>query len=304
MRRQVAFGLVAAALVLTAAGHTGAGNAPGGKPTVRVGSTNFTEQVIVAELYGQILEANGYRVERRLNLGSREIVAPAIESGQIDLYPEYLATYLVYLTKDKNSASSDAAATHRSLQKVLVGKHLTVLDFAPAVDTNGLVVTKETAEKHKLRRVSDLAPLGKQLVLGGPPECPQRPFCLPGLQATYGVRFKDFKALDVGGPLTVAALEGKQIDVAVLFTTDAVIAVKGLVLLEDDKRLQLADNIAPVVRTPFLKDAPADFPVLINGISAQLTTEEVTGLNRRVGVEKRDPKQVAGAWLKQKGLLK
>jgi osmoprotectant transport system substrate-binding protein len=299
-----AAGMAVAVLVLAAAGHVWAGSAPNSKPTVRVGSTNFTEQLIVAELYGQILEANGYKVERRHNLGSREIVAPAIESGQIDIYPEYLATYLVYLAKDKNSASPDAGATHRALQQALIPRQLTVLDYAPAVDTNGFVVTKDTAGKHKLRRVSDLAPVGKQLVLGGPPECPQRPFCLPGLQSTYGIRFKDFKALDVGGPLTVAALEGKQIDVAVLFTTDAVIAVKDLVLLEDDKHLQLADNIAPVVRTAFLKEAPADFPVLLNGVSALLTTEEVTGLNRRVGVEKRDPKQVAGAWLKQKRLLK
>jgi osmoprotectant transport system substrate-binding protein len=292
----------AVCLCLGAVGEAAAGAA--GKTPVRIGSTNFTEQLIVAELYGQVLEANGYAVERRLNLGSREIVFPALDSGQIDFYPEYLATFLVYLTKDKASASSDAAATHQALKKALAGKQLTVLDYAPAVDTNGFVVTRETAAKHNLRRMSDLAPVAGQLVLGAPPECPDRPFCLPGLQATYGIKFKDFKALDAGGPLTVAALEGRQIDVALLFTTDAVIAAKGFVLLQDDKRLQLADNIAPVVRSAFLSGAPVDFTARINRVTAQITTEEITALNRKVGLDKQDPKPVAAAWLKQKGLLK
>ena len=283
------------------------GSADGGsaaKPTVRIGSTNFTEQLIVAELFGQVLEASGYTVERRLNLGSREIVAPALEADQIDLYPEYLATYVTYLSKDKSQASTDAELTYKNLQGVLRPKRLTALTYAAAVDTNGFVVTRETAEKHRLRRLSDLAAVAGQLVLGGPPECPDRPFCLPGLRQTYGITFKEFKALDAGGPLTVLALEGRQIDVALLFTTDAVIAVKGLVLLEDDKKLQLADNIVPVVRTDLLDKAPGDFRTLINGVTAKITTEEITGLNRQVGVDKQDPKAVAAAWLRQKGLVR
>ena len=296
--------LAVAAVVYGPDPGSAAGSGSSDKFTVRIGSTNFTEQLIAAELYGQVLEANGYKVERRLNLGNREIVAPALESGQIDLYPEYLATYLTYLTKDKNKASADAVATHRSLQAALAPKHLTVLDYAPAVDTNGFVVTKETADKLKLRRLSDLAEVAGQLVLGGPPECPDRPFCLPGLRQVYGIAFKDFKALDAGGPLTVVALDGNQIDVALLFTTDAVIAAKGYVLLQDDKRLQLADNLAPVVRTDLLAKAPAEFTSLLNSVTAQITTEEITGLNRRVGLDKQDPKAAAGAWLKQKGLVK
>lgn len=297
--RMIAAVLTAALIGAAAPGLAG----QSAKPSVRIGSTNFTEQLIVAELYGQVLESNGYRVERRLNLGNREIVAPAIESGQIDLYPEYLATYLTYITKDKSRASTDAAATYRNLKEALAPRKLSVLGYAPAVDTNGFVVTAETAKKYTLSRMSDLAPVAGQLVLGAPPECPDRPFCLPGLQATYGIKFKDFKALDAGGPLTVAALEGKQVDVALLFTTDAVIAAKQLVLLADDKKLQLADNIAPVVRTAFLDAAPPDFAPLINRVTGQITTEEITGLNRKVGLEKQDPKTVAAAWLKAKGLL-
>lgn len=296
--------LVASAVVCASGRQSAAGSASGGKPTVRIGSTNFTEQLIVAELYAQVLEAHGYTVERRLNLGNREIVAPALESGQIDLVPEYLATYLTYVTKDKSKASTDPAATHRNLQEALTPRHLTVLDYAPAIDTNGFVVTKETAGKYKAARLSDLTAVAGQLVLGAPPECPDRPFCIPGLRQVYGISFKDFKALDAGGPLTVAALEGRQVDVALLFTTDAVIAAKGLVLLQDDKRLQLADNIAPVVRDDLLAKVPADFRSLIDGVTAKITTEEITGLNRKVGLDKQDPKAVAGDWLRQKGFVK
>ena len=304
MRGALLVALAAATVACGPAQGSAAGGAPSVTPTVRIGSTNFTEQLIVAELYGQMLEANGYKVERRLNLGNREIAAPALESGQIDLYPEYLATYLTYLTKDKTKASTDAAATYRNLQAALAPKGLTVLDYAPAVDTNGFVVTKETADRHKLRRLSDLTTAAGQLVLGGPPECPDRPFCLPGLRQVYGITFKDFKALDAGGPLTVMALDGKQIDVALLFTTDAVIAAKGYVLLQDDKKLQLADNLVPVIRTDVLARAPAGFQSLLNSVTAQITTEEITGLNRRVGLDKQDPKAAAGAWLKQRGLVK
>ena len=290
------------ALVVLAACSTLAGG--GGKPTIKLGSTNFSEQLIVAELYGQVLEANGYAVERRLNLGNREIVAPALESGQIDLYPEYLATYVTFITKDPNKATSDPAETYKTLQDALKSKGLTALDFAPAVDTNGFVVTKAMADKNDLKKVSDLARLNGQLTLGGPPECPTRPFCLLGLQQTYGLQLKEFKPLDAGGPITVAALEGNQIDVALLFTSDAVIKAKNLVLLDDDKHLQRADNVVPVVRDAVLKRAPADFKTLINGVSAKITTDELTGLNKQVGVDKQDPKTVAAAWLKGNGLVK
>jgi osmoprotectant transport system substrate-binding protein len=278
-----------------------------GKPSLKIGSTNFSEQTILAELYAQALEANGYRVERRLNLGAREIVEPALESGQIDLYPEYMATLLAFLAKgaaNAPAASSDAAATASSLQAALQPKGLAALSYAPAVDTNGYVVTKATADKYHATKLSDLAPVASQLVLGGPPECPERPFCQPGLRDTYGLSFKDFKPLDSGGPLTVAALDAGQIDVGVLFTTDAVIATRGFVVLADDKHLQLADNVVPVVRADFLNKAPADFKTTIDGVSAKLTTDELTGLNKAVGVDRKEPRDVAGAWLRDKGLVK
>jgi len=276
---------------------------PADVPPVRVGSTNFGEQIILGELYGQTLEANGYRIERRFNLGSREIVYPALESSQIDLYAEYLATMLSFANKDAK-ATSDPAATQRLLQEALSPKGISVLNFASAVDTNAFAVTKATADKHRLSKMSDLAPVAKDLVLGAPPECPQRPFCIPGLKETYGFEFKEFKPLDAGGPLTVAALEGNQIDVALIFSTDAVITQKGFVVLDDDKKLQLADNVAPVVRNDLLSKAPPDFKTLLDGVSAKLTTEKLTMLNKEVGVDRKEPRDVAAAWLKAEGLVR
>lgn len=273
------------------------------KPLIRMGSTNFSEQIILAELYAQILEANGYRIERRLNLGSREIVFPAIESGQIDIYPEYLATMLAFATKNEQLGSGDAAATFFSLQEVLSPRGLTVLDYASAVDTNALVVTRTTAERYGLRTTSDLVPYMDQLTFGGPPTCPERVFCMIGLRDVYGLTFKDFKPLDTGGPITVAALESGQIDVALLFSSDAVITAKGLVSLEDDKHLQLADNVAPVIRSQVLSSAPEDLPLLLNSVSALLTTDELIELNWQVGVDRQDPKDAAGAWLRAKSLV-
>jgi osmoprotectant transport system substrate-binding protein len=142
-----------------------------------------------------------------------------------------------------------------------------------------------------------------QLVLGAPPTCPDRIFCMIGFRDVYGLTFKDFRPLDTGGPITVAALEAGQIDVALLFSSDAVITVKGFVTLEDDKLLQLADNVAPVIRSEVLSSAPEDLPLLLNSVSALLTTEELIELNKQVGVDRQDPKDAAGAWLRAKGLV-
>src|SRR5579872_2648816 len=226
--------------------------ANGPKPTVKVASFNFPESEILQELYAQVLENNGYTIERHTDLGTREIVEPALESGQIDLVAEYLATLDAFVNKDAAKPTSDPAATQKDAQTYFTPKNITILDYAQAVDTNGFVVTQANATKYKLAKMSDLQPVANQLVLGGPPECPQRPFCLIGLMNTYGLNFKDFKPLDAGGPLTVAALDSGDIDVGLLFTTDPNITLKNYTLLDDDKHLQLADNIAPVVRNQVL----------------------------------------------------
>src|SRR3954453_15663056 len=258
--------------------------AGGPKPQVKVASFNFDESEILQELYAQVLEANGYTIQRHTRLGTREIVEPALESGQIDLVAEYLATAEAFVNKTNSKASSDPTATQQSLQSYMTGKNITVLDFAQAVDTNGFVVTKDTADKNKLSKMSDLQPVAGQLVLGGPPECPQRPFCLQGLQNTYGLQFKDFKPLDSGGPLTVAALDSGDIDVGLLFTTDPNITLKNYTLLEDDKHLQLADNVAPLVRNDILTRG-ADARTLLNSVTSKLTTADLTDMNKQVGID-------------------
>jgi len=299
---RVAIPFIVAALVASACSGATSG---GAKPAITIGSTNFSEQLVLGELYSQILESNGYSVTRKFNLGNREIVFPALQSGQIDMEADYLATLLSFVDKTA-TGSTDPKKTAATLQTALTSKGVTVLDYAPAVDQNGFVVTKTTADKYKLTKLSDLAPVANQLVLGGPPECPSptRPFCMPGLKSTYGITFKDFKPLDTGGPLTVQALVGGQIDVGLLFTSDATIAVRGFVLLEDDKQLQLSDNVAPVVRNDYLSKAGDDFKKVINSIAPKLTTAELTGMNKLVEVDKKDPKDVAKEWLKKQGLIK
>ncbi|MDQ2912384.1 MAG: ABC transporter substrate-binding protein, partial [Chloroflexota bacterium] len=261
---------LAIAVVASACGGAGSGGTAT-RPDVIVGSTNFYEQLTLGELYAQILEANGYKVTRKFNLGAREIVEPALESGQIDLDAEYLATLLAFVDKDGKIAkpTTDPKETQTGLQKALDPKGLTVLDYAAATDQNGFVVTQATATSKSLKKLSDLVPVAKDLVLGGPAECPTRPFCALGLKNVYGITFKDFKPLDTGGPLTITALEGKQIDVALLFTSDPSIVAKNFVLLDDDKHLQLADNIAPVVRNALLQKDDGTLKRLLNSISAK-----------------------------------
>src|SRR2546429_1888291 len=301
--------LVAVAVVASACGGAGSGTAGGTaatRPDVIVGSTNFYEQITLGELYSQILEANGYKITRKFNLGNREIVEPALESGQIDVDAEYLATLLAFVDKDGKVAkpTTDPKETQTGLQKALDPKSLTVLDYAAATDQNGFVVTQATATSKNLKKISDLAPVAKDMILGGPPECPQRPFCQLGLKNVYGLTFKDFKPLDAGGPLTVAALDGKQIDIGLLFTSDPSIVAKNFVLLDDDKHLQLADNIAPVVRSALLQKDDGTIKRLLNSISAKLTQSELNDMNKQVAVDKKDNKDVAAAWLKKQGLIK
>ena len=263
----------------------------------------IAENVILGELYAQVLEANSYTVERRLSLGAREIVAPALETGQIDLYPEYLATYLTFQTKDPSQASGDVSGMTRKLQDALKPKNIVPLDVAPAVDTNAFVVTKARSDRDNLKKVSDLSRFNNQLVLGGPPECPQRPFCLQGLMRVYDLQFKDFKPLDAGGPLTVAALDSGDVDVGLLFTTDPNITLKNYTLLEDDKHLQLADNVAPLVRNDILTRG-ADARTLLNSVTSKLTTADLTDMNKQVGIDHKDASAVAKAYLQSKQLTR
>ncbi|MBW3588688.1 MAG: ABC transporter substrate-binding protein [Actinobacteria bacterium] len=303
IRKPILGATVLALLLLLSACQTGGERRTGSDeelPTITVGvSSAFPENQIVAEMYAQVLEAAGYTVERQMSIDSREVSQPALENGEIDVKPEYLATLLLYYNKDATNIT-DADEVAEQLDPLLEAKGVELLQHSEAVDTNAIVVTKATADEHQLAKVSDLQPVAGTLVFGGPPECPERPFCIPGLKETYGLEFKEFKPLDVGGNLTVAALEGGEIDVALLFSTSGVIAKKGFVLLEDDKNLQAADNIAPVVNAEVVTDQLRE---LLNEVSAALTTANITELNARVEVDNEDPAEVAKDFLEQEDLV-
>ena len=292
------FGVLVVTVALVAAACSSESGEIDG-PTIKIGSANFSESALVAEIYAQALEAEGYSVDRKLNIGTREIYKPALESGELDLLPEYIGTMLTFLGGE---ASSDSAATHSALQGAWEPEGISILDFAPAQDKNGLVVTKATAEELGVSRTSDLANFNGTLVFGGPPECPNREFCLIGLQSLYGLDFLEFKPLDVGGPITVTALESGEIDVALLFTSSGVILAKEFVLLEDDKGLQPAENLAPAVRTEILDFYGDRFANVLNAVSSVLTTTELIALNKAVEVDGEDPDKVAADWLDAQGL--
>ena len=177
-----------------------------------------------------------------------------------------------------------------------------MLDYAPAQDKNGFAVTQATADSLGLEKVSDLAAVNGTLVLGGPPECPEREFCLKGLESVYGLDFAEFKPLDAGGPITVAALEGNEIQVGLMFTSDGTILAKGFVLLEDDKALQPAENLAPAVRSEIVDAYGDDLVTALNAVSLKLTTTELISLNKLVGIDGEDPETVVAEWLKAVGI--
>jgi osmoprotectant transport system substrate-binding protein len=297
--RSSVVGVALLSLTLIAGACTSGDDAEDG-PTITVGSTNFGEQLILGEIYASVLEANGYPVERKFNLGTREVVNPALKSGEIDLLAEYTGTLLTF---EGGTSSTDSDQTWSNLQNAIGDDGLVALDYSPAQDKNGFVVTADTARELGVVNVSDLARHNGRLVLGGPPECPEREFCLIGLQEVYGLDFAGFTPLDVGGPLTVAALEGGEIDVALLFTSDGVIAAKGFVLLADDLNLQPAENIVPVTTSEIIEAYGEDFRDLLNEVSAAITTSELSELNKRYGLDAEDPEDLAREWLVSKGFI-
>lgn len=292
--RSGVLGAILVALALLAAACGSGEDATTDGPTITIGSANFSENALVAEIYAQVLEGEGYSVDRNLNVGAREVYTAALESGELDLVPEYLGSAL---SNQKTTApTADVQETLAALRSAWDGSGLAVLEPAPAQDKNGIVVRQDTADALGLSKVSDLA-AHTDLVFGGPPECPEREFCMIGLTDVYGLSFAEFKPLDVGGALTVAALEEDAIQVGLLFTSDGAIAAKGFVLLEDDKGLQPAENLTPVIRQDII-DAYGDNLVdALNKVSAELTTAELSEMNRRIGIDGDDPEQVATDWI-------
>jgi osmoprotectant transport system substrate-binding protein len=293
-------------LLLTACAGGGGPRVPERPPprpddAVVVASFDFPESERLGELYAGALEGAGIPVRRELLLGPRELVGPALEQGLVDVVPEYLGTALAVRLPETPPAA-DAASTRRRLAPLLEEVGVRLLEPARAEDQNAVVVVRGTALVHGLRRISDLVEVASTFTFGGPPECPQRPFCLLGLREVYGLRFERFVPLDSGGPLTVAALRGSEVDVGLLFSTDPRLSGGGLVALEDDRGLQPAENVTPAVRAPVLERWGAKLSDALDAVSAALTTEGLRDLNVEVVLDGRPAREVAADWLARRDL--
>lgn len=295
--RNRAVGAIVLTLALVATACGGSGDSTEGEP-ITVSSFNFNESVIVAEIYAQALERAGYTVERNLNLGNREVVKPALEEGEIDLVPEYVGTIAAFLGA---TPTADAQATWEEAKAIFEETGVTLLAFSPAEDKNAFVVTAETASANSLTTISDLADVAGEFRFGGPPECPERPLCLQGLEDLYGLEFAEFVPLDAAGPITVAALEGGDVDLALLFSSQGVIAQNGWIVLEDDLGLQPAENLVPAIRMAVLDEYGEDLSNLLNEVSQKIEQDALTELNKRADIDGEDPAVLAGEWLDQNG---
>lgn len=308
--RMLAVGATALALTLSAcqpgdgspSPSSGSPSTPAELPTVVVGSADFDESAIVAEIYAQALEAAGFTVERNLFFGTRETTLPALESGDLNLMPEYIGSLVEQLG---GTSSADPAATQEALIAALADIGLTALDYSPGQDSDGFAVTAETAQEFDLATMSDIAPIADQFTWGLPPECVERPLCGIGMNDVYGI---DVTAIPVENlaPCSAAmaeALNAGAIDVARVCTTQPQIAQFNLVLLEDDEGLNPAQNMAPVLTAELAEDGGELLATTLNAVSAALTTEQLTELNLMVSVELVDIEEVAGAWLEDHGLI-
>lgn len=260
---------------------------------ITIGSFDFPESELLAEIYAQALTQEGFTVIRSFDLGPRELVMPALQEGLIELVPEYAGSALAFV---EGVPTSDERSTERALREALSRRNLRIVTTAPAQDQNAFAVTATTARKFGLRFLSDLATTGGSLRLGGPEECPDRPLCMKGLEDTYGIRFASFVSLDAGGPLTVQALHQGFVDVGLLFTTSAALEGGDLVQLADDRHLQPAENVVAVLRPEVSTRFGPGVTDALRTVSAPLTTEALRELNAEVQ-DGRSVADVAASWV-------
>ncbi|MCO8128595.1 ABC transporter substrate-binding protein [Acidimicrobiia bacterium EGI L10123] len=292
--------MAAAVLLLLAACGGDDGPGPTARPGVVVASFSFAESELVAEIYAQALEASGLTVHRQLGLGQRELVLPALRGGLVDVVPEYAGSALDAVAPGSEVERGDVDAVFAALAEALDPWGVSVLDPASASNENVLAVRGDAARELDLRTVSDLVGVADGFVLGGPPECPRRPRCLPGLESRYGLDFAGFEPFADAVLVRRALIDG-VIDVGVLFSTDAALTADGITVLLDDRGLQPPDNVVPVVRTEALADPR--IRATLDEVSAALTTESLRLMNWRLANAGTDPEAEARAWLVRRGLV-
>lgn len=307
MKRTVV-GLATAAVAVLGLTACGGGSSGGGSPlgggssgsgstTITIGSGNFTESEVLAEVYAGALQAKGVTVKTHLDIGSREVYFPALKDGSIDLIPEYSGTLLQYL--NKNATQVSPTDVYSALKSQLP-QGLSLLNMSSAQDSDAIVVTKATADQYNAKSITDLAPHCGQLTFGGPPELQTRPDGLPGFKKNYNCVFGSFKSLDAGGPLTIAALKNGDVQAADIFTTDPSIPANGWVVLTDPKNNFAAQNVVPVITG---SKANSTVTNALNAVQAKLTTSVLAQLDSQMAApSKPDASTVAENWLKSVGL--
>ena len=269
----------------------------GSAGSVIIGSANFPENEVLAEVYALALQKAGVKVSTKLNIGAREVYYPQVEKGAITIIPEYNGTLLT-VEIDKTSAAKTTADVDAVLAAKLPSS-LTVLNPAPAEDSDSITVTQATAAKYKLKSIADLSSVASQLVLGAPPEFKTRTDGVIGLKSVYGLTFKSFDPLDESGPITLSALTSGKVQAADVFTTTPQIVADKLVSLTDPKNLFAAQNVIPLVYKPALTPAISS---TLNAVDAKLTTSALLALDVKVISDKEDYATAAQQWLQSVGL--
>jgi osmoprotectant transport system substrate-binding protein len=282
-------------VLLTACGSDGAPT-PATEPTaIRVASYDFRENQILAEVYAEGLRRRGLPVDVQHGIGTREVVSPALQQGVVDLVVEYLGTALSFARADDRALPTDRAEMQAELSRLMADRGVLVLDPSKAEDQNGFAVTTAFAAANGVGRLSQLTDLAPQLVFGGPPECPDRPFCLAGLEQVYGLQFGDVRSMP-SRAATVEALVSGEIDVGLLETTDARLASAPIQLLIDDRGLQQHENVVPLVRADVVDRYGSAVRAALDEVSARLTTNDLIELNQAVEIDGESPADAARQW--------
>jgi osmoprotectant transport system substrate-binding protein len=285
------------ALVTVVLAACGAGTpAPGEPPTeVRFVSYDFPENQTLTEVYADAARRADLPVSVQHGVGTREVVAPALEQGVVDVVVDYLGTALAFFRPTAKNLSREPAEMHAVLSRTLGGRGVVALNTAQAEDQNGFAVTTAFGATNGVGRLSELVDLAPELTFGGPPECPDRPFCLQGLESVYGLQFGQVLSMPSRGA-TVEALLSGEIDVGLLETTDARLAVAPVMLLVDDRALQPPENVVPLVRGDALERWGDDLAKALNEVSERLTTNDLVQLNRAVEIDGLTPEEAAARW--------
>jgi len=274
-------------------GSSGSSGSSGAGTSVVVGSANFSESVLLAEIYAGALRAKGINATTKDNIGAREIYLKALQDNSIQIVPEYTGALAIYY--DKTFDKTDPTEVYTAL-KGLLPSGMEVLDKSAAEDKDAMVVTKNTADGKHLSTIDNLKAVAGSMTLGAPPEFQTRPQGIPGLKRVYGVTFKSFRPLT--GQALVQALKNGQVDVANIFTTDPSIPANNFVVLDDTQHLFGSQNIVPLVRS----DVAAEVAPALNAVSAALTTDTLSALLKETDIDKKDPKAVAEEFLKANNL--